>query len=231
MALPYADAPPSWRPDFARESYLGRSPDRGRALVPRPPRSNCTQRAAEGGRLLDPCLPLPGPPLRGRAAGAGLFKALPPPHPRGRRPGGVGRGRQRLHPLYYARAAFRIHSIWAPLHTHGTVLHGRHWSSSSRARPPLWSRRPAGPPTGAPEYLGIPNCYHVPVPRDGLGEIAPTSCAPSARKPATAGWTSAHIAEHKMMAPRSARSWKTTTDHGLPVLPRAVDLDLATDWL
>ena len=135
----------------------------------------------------------------------------------------------------------QIHSIWARSYmTNGTVLHGRHGAIflSRYGQPLVVKSDLQAPPDGTPlEYLGIPNCYQVPVPQGTVeGEIvahflrairkeAPLHCGLD---------VGLHIAEQQMMAYESARSGKTidlTTGFDLWWPREPGIMDLAADWL
>ena len=249
MALPYVDAPPFLRAlDFARESYLGKITGIEAELsFPGPPRSNWYySAAAEGGAMLDTMVyPLARvAALMGPARRVTAFVNRLIPH---RITGDGGRVESAVDDnvsilLEYATGQqAQIHSIWARSYmTNGTVLHGRHGAIflSRYGQPLVVKSDLQAPPDGTPlEYLGIPNCYQVPVPQGTVeGEIvahflrairkeAPLHCGLD---------VGLHIAEQQMMAYESARSGKTidlTTGFDLWWPREPGIMDLAADWL
>ena len=249
MALPYVDAPPFLRAlDFARESYLGKITGVEAELsFPGPPRSNWYYSAsAEGGAMLDTMVyplarvaALMGPARRVTALVNRLI-----PH---RITGDGGRVESAVDDSvsilleYPTGQQAQLHSVWARSYmTNGTVLHGRHGAIflSRYGQPLVVKSDLQAPPDGTPlEYLGIPNCYQVPVPQGTVeGEIvahflrairkeAPLHCGLD---------VGLHIAEQQMMAYESARSGKaidltTTFDVWWPREPGI--MDLSADWL
>ena len=249
MALPYVDAPPFLRAlDFARESYLGKITGVEAELsFPGPPRSNWYYSAsAEGGAMLDTMVyplarvaALMGPARRVTALVNRLI-----PH---RITGDGGRVESAVDDSvsilleYPTGQQAQLHSVWARSYmTNGTVLHGRHGAIflSRYGQPLVVKSDLQAPPDGTPlEYLGIPNCYQVPVPQGTVeGEIvahflrairkeAPLHCGLD---------VGLHIAEQQMMAYESARSGKaidltTTFDVWWP--RETGIMDLSADWL
>ena len=249
MALPYVDAPPFLRAlDFARESYLGKITGVEAELsFPGPPRSNWYYSAsAEGGAMLDTMVyPLARvAALMGPAGRLTAFVNRLIPH---RLTGDGGRVESAVDDAvsilleYPTGQQAQIHSIWARSYmTNGTVLHGRHGALflNRYGHPLVVKSDLQAPPDGTPlEYLGIPNCYQVPVPQGTVeGEIvahflrairkeAPLHCGLD---------VGLHIAEQQMMAYESARSGKaidltTTFDVWWPREPGI--MDLSADWL
>jgi predicted dehydrogenase len=249
MALPYVDAPPFLRAlDFATEAYLGKITGAEAELsFPGPPRSNWYYSAsAEGGAMLDTMVyPLARvAALMGPAGRLTAFVNRLIPH---RLTGDGGRVESAVDDAvsilleYPTGQQAQIHSIWARSYmTNGTVLHGRHGALflNRYGHPLVVKSDLQAPPDGTPvEYLGIPNCYTVPVPPAEVeGEIlahflrairkeAPLHCGIE---------IGLHVAEQQMGAYESARSGRaidltTTFD---PWWPREPGLmDLSRDWL
>ena len=221
MALPYVDAPPFLRAlDFARESYLGKITGVEAELsFPGPPRSNWYYSAsAEGGAMLDTMVyplarvaALMGPARRVTALVNRLI-----PH---RITGDGGRVESAVDDSvsilleYPTGQQAQLHSVWARSYmTNGTVLHGRHGAIflSRYGQPLVVKSDLQAPPDGTPlEYLGIPNCYQVPVPQGTVeGEIvAHFLRAVRKEAPLHCGLdVGLHIAEQQMMAYEFARS-------------------------
>jgi predicted dehydrogenase len=249
MALPHVDAPPFLRAlDFATEAYLGKITGAEAELsFPGPPRSNWYYSAsAEGGAMLDTMVyPLARvAALMGPAGRLTAFVNRLIPH---RLTGDGGRVESAVDDAvsilleYPTGQQAQIHSIWARSYmTNGTVLHGRHGALflNRYGHPLVVKSDLQAPPDGTPvEYLGIPNCYTVPVPPAEVeGEIlahflrairkeAPLHCGIE---------IGLHVAEQQMGAYESARSGRaidltTTFD---PWWPREPGLmDLSRDWL
>jgi predicted dehydrogenase len=249
MALPYVDAPPFLRAlDFARESYLGKITGVEAELsFPGPPRSNWYYSAsAEGGAMLDTMVyPLARvAALMGPARRVTAFVNRLIPH---RITGDGGRVESAVDDSvsllleYPTGQQAQIHSIWARSYmTNGTVLHGRHGAIflSRYGQPLVVKSDLQAPPDGTPlEYLGIPNCYQVPVPQGTVeGEIvAHFLRAVRKEAPLHCGLdVGLHIAEQQMMAYESARSGKTidlTTTFDLWWPRESGIMDLSADWL
>jgi predicted dehydrogenase len=249
MALPYVDTTAFLKAlAYAREEYLGKITGIEAELsFPGPPRSNWYYSAeAEGGAMLDTMVyplarvaALMGPAKRITA----LVNRLIP-----RRITGDG---GRVEPAvddnvsilleYDTGQQAQVHSIWARSYmTNGTVLHGRHGAIflGRYGQPLVVKSDLKAPPEGQPvEYLGIANCYTVPIPpSDVEGEIV-AHFVKAIRKEAPLHCgieIGMHIAEQQMMAYESARSGKTidlmtTFD---PWWPREAGImDLSREWL
>jgi predicted dehydrogenase len=249
MALPYVDTPAFLRAlEFACEEYLGKITGIEAELsFPGPPRSNWYySAAAEGGAMLDTMVY----PLARVAALMGPAKRITAfvnrliPH---RLTGDGGKVDSQVDDnvsilLEYATGQqAQVHSIWARSYmTNGTVLHGRHGALflGRYGQPLVIKSDLRAPPDGQPvEFLGIPNCYTVPIPASSVeGEIvahflrairgeAPLHCGIE---------VGLHIAEQQMMAYESARSGRTidlTTSFDLWWPREATITDLSQGWL
>src|SRR2546430_986632 len=121
----------------------------------------------------------------------------------------------------------------------GTVLHGRHGALFlGRFGQPLVVKSDLEPPPdGQPiEYLGLPNCYTVPIPESDVeGDIvAHFLRAVRGQARLHCGLeVGMHVAEQQMMAYRSARDGRavdltTTFDVWWPREPAI--MDLSQDW-
>ena len=224
MALPYVDSPPFLTAlRYAREEYIGKITGIEAELsFPGPPRSNWYYAAeAEGGAMLDTMVyplarvaALMGPASRITA----LVGTLIPQ----RITGDGGRVESAVDDSvsilleYGTGQQAQIHSIWARSYmTNGTVLHGRKGALflNRYGRPLVVKSDLKAPPEGEPiEYLGISNCYTVPVPAGEVeGEIV-AHFVRAIRKegPLHCGIeVGLHVAEQQMMAYRSAREGRT----------------------
>lgn len=249
MALPYVDSPSFLRAlDFAREEYVGKITGIEAELsFPGPPRANWYySAAAEGGAMLDTMVyplarvaALMGPARRITALVGRLI-----PH---RLTGDGGRVEPGVDDSvsilleYPCGQQAQIHSIWARSYmTNGTVLHGRHGAIflGRYGQPLVIKSDLQPPPEGNPiEYLGIPNCYTVPIPASDVEReiVAHFVRAVRGQAPLHCGIDiGMHIAEQQMMAYESARSGRAidlTTDFDLwwPRDPAMMDLSQA--WL
>lgn len=219
MALPYVDNPTFLRAlEFAREVYIGRITGIEAELsFPGPPRSNWYYSAeAEGGAMLDTMVyplarvaALMGPAARITA----LVNRLIPHRitgDGGRVEPGVDDNVSILLEYPTGQQA-QIHSIWARSYmTNGTILHGRKGAIflGRYGRPLVIKSDLQPPPDGEPvEYLGIPNCYTVPIPESDVeGEIvAHFVKAIRQQSPLHCGIeVGMHVAEQQMMAYESA---------------------------
>jgi predicted dehydrogenase len=224
MALPYVDSPPFRAAlGYAREEYLGKITGVEAELsFPGPPRSNWYYSAeAEGGAMLDTMVyplarvaALMGPARRITA----LVNRLIP-----RRITGDG---GRVEPAvddqvsilleYPTGQQAQIDSIWTRSYMqNGTVLHGRHGAIFlGRYGQPLVVKSDLKPPAdGTPiEYLGIPNCYSVPIPESRVEDDIVAHFLRAVRGQATLHCgieVGMHVAEQQMMAYESARSGRT----------------------
>ncbi len=249
MALPYVDTPAFLTAlGYAREEYLGKITGVEAELsFAGPPRSNWYYSAeAEGGAMLDTMVyplarvaALMGPAERLTA----LVGRLIPK----RITGDGGRVESAVDDNvsilleYKTGQQAQIHSIWARSYmTNGTVLHGRHGAIFlGRYGHPLVIKSDLKAPEGGQpiDYLGISNCYTVPVPpSDVEGEIvAHFIRAVRGQAPLHCGIEiGLHIAEQQMMAYRSAKEGRTidlTTSFDMR-WPREPDvMDLAGDYL
>jgi predicted dehydrogenase len=224
MALPYVDSP-AFRAalPYAREEYLGKITGAEAELsFAGPPRSNWYYSAeAEGGAMLDTMVyplariaALMGPAARITALVNRLI-----PH---RITGDGGRVESAVDDqvsilLEYAGGQqAQIDSIWTRSYMlNGTVLHGRHGAifMNRYGQPLVVKSDLKAPPDGTPvEYLGISNCYTVPVPENrveddivahfvrGVRGEAPLHCGLD---------VGMHIAEQQMKAYESAKSGRT----------------------
>jgi len=249
MALPYVDNPTYLTAlEFAREEYIGKITGIEAELsFPGPPRSNWYYSAeAEGGAMLDTMVyplarvaALMGPASRVTALVGRLI-----PH---RITGDGGRVESAVDDSvsilleYETGQQAQIHSIWArSFMTNGTVLHGRHGAIylNRYGRPLVVKSDLKAPPGGEPiEYLGISNCYAVPLPHaDVEGEIlahfvkairkqAPLHCGIE---------VGLHIAEQQMMAYHSSRKGCTidlTTRFDVWWPRERAIMDLSQEWL
>ncbi|MGI8423485.1 MAG: Gfo/Idh/MocA family protein [Chloroflexota bacterium] len=249
MVLPYVDTPAFLTAlEFAREKYIGKITGIEAELsFSGPPRSNWYYAAeAEGGAMLDTVVyplarvaALMGPAKRITAFVGTLI-------PR-RITGDGGRVESAVDDSvsilleYETGQHAQVHSIWARSYmTNGTVLHGRKGAIFlGRYGQSLVVKSDLEPPPGGEpvEYLGISNCYTVPIPSSDLeGELvahfvkairgeAPLHCTPDA---------GLHIAEQQMMAYRSAKDGRaieltTTFDVWWPREPAI--MELSQDWL
>jgi predicted dehydrogenase len=248
MALPYVDSPPFLAAlRYAREGYVGKITGVEAELsFPGPPRSNWYYSAeAEGGAMLDTMVyplarvaALMGPAARVTA----LVNRLIP-----RRVTGDG---GRVEPgvddqvsilLEYATGQqAQIDSIWTRSYMqNGTVLHGRHGALflGRHGQPLVVKSDLERPPDGQPiDYLGIPNCYTVPIPEgDVEGDIvAHFVRAVRGQAQLHCGVdVGMHIAEQQMMAYESARSRRTvelTTSFELWWPREPAIMDLSGGW-
>jgi predicted dehydrogenase len=224
MALPYVDSPPFLRAlEYVREAYLGKITGIEAELsFPGPPRSNWYYSAeAEGGAMLDTMVyPLARvAALMGPARRITAFVGRLIPH---RITGDGGRVESAVDDsvsilLEYATGQqAQVHSIWARSYmTNGTVLHGRRGAIflSRYGQPLVVKSDLAAPPDGQPtDYLGISNCYTVPVPANAVeGDIlAHFVNAVRKRGPLHCGIDiGLHVAEQQMKAYESARTGRT----------------------
>jgi predicted dehydrogenase len=224
MALPYVDSPAFVKAlGYAREEYIGKITGVEAELsFAGPPRSNWYYSAeAEGGAMLDTMVyplarvaALMGPARRITA----LVNRLIP-----RRITGDG---GRVEPgvddqvsilLEYATGQqAQIDSLWTRSYMqNGTVLHGRHGALflGRYGQPLVVKSDLEPPPDGQPiDYLGLPNCYTVPIPEgDVEGDIvAHFARAVRGQGPLHCGLdVGLHIAEQQMGAYESARSRRT----------------------
>ena len=249
MTLPYVDNPTFLTAlEHARERYIGKITGIEAELsFPGPPRSNWYYAAeAEGGAVLDTMVyplarvaALMGPAKRITALVGRLI-----PH---RVTGDGGRVESAVDDSvsilleYETGQQAQVHSIWARSYmTNGTVLHGRKGAIflGRYGQPLVIKSDLEAPPGGTPvEYLGIPNCYTVPIrPSDVEGEIvAHFLRAIRGQAPLHCGLdVGLHVAEQQMMAYRSAREGRTidletTFDVWWPREPAI--MDLSRDWL
>ncbi len=249
MALPYVDSPTFLRAlDFAREEYVGKITGIEAELsFPGPPRANWYySAAAEGGAMLDTMVyplarvaALMGPAKRITALVGRLI-----PH---RLTGDGGRVEPGVDDSvsilleYPTGQQAQVHSIWARSYmTNGTVLHGRHGAIflGRYGQPLVIKSDLQPPPDGQPlEYLGIPNCYTVPVPPSDVEReiVAHFVRAIRDQAPLHCGIDiGMHIAEQQMMAYESARSGRAidlTTDFDLWWPREPAIMDLSQAWL
>ncbi len=249
MALPYVDSPAFVRAlDFAREEYIGKITGIEAELsFPGPPRANWYySAAAEGGAMLDTMVyplarvaALMGPARRITALVGRLI-----PH---RITGDGGRVEPGVDDSvsilleYSTGQQAQVHSIWARSYmTNGTVLHGRRGAIflGRYGQPLVIKTDLQPPPDGTPvEYLGIPNCYTVPLPPSDVEReiVAHFVRAVRGQAPLHCGIEiGLHIAEQQMMAYESARSGRTidlTTDFDLWWPRQPGIMDLSRDWL
>jgi predicted dehydrogenase len=249
MALPYVDNPAFLAAlAFAREEYIGKITGIEAELsFAGPPRSNWYYSAeAEGGAMLDTMVyplarvaALMGPAKRITALVSRLI-----PH---RITGDGGRVESGVDDSvsilleYETKQQAQVHSIWARSYmTNGTVLHGRHGAIflGRYGQPLVVKSDLKAPPDSQPiEYLGIPNCYVVPVPASDVeGElVAHFVKAIRGEAPLHCGLDiTLHVAEQQMMAYRSAQEGRaidlTTSFHVW--WPREPEImDLSQDWL
>ncbi|MGH2371817.1 MAG: Gfo/Idh/MocA family protein, partial [Chloroflexota bacterium] len=249
MALPFVDSPTFLRAlELAQEDYLGKiTAIEAELSFPGPPRSNWYYSAeAEGGAMLDTMVyplarvaALMGPARRITALVNRLI-----PH---RITGDGGRVESAVDDSvsilleYPTGQQAQVHSIWARSYmTNGTVLHGRHGAIflSRYGQPLVVKSDLQAPPDGQPlEYLGIPNCYAVPVPPSDVEReiVAHFLHAVRRQAPLHCGIDiGLHIAEQQMMAYESARTGRTldlttTFDVWWPREPGI--MDLSRDWL
>jgi predicted dehydrogenase len=249
MALPFVHNPALLAAlEYAREEYLGKITGVEAELsFPGPPRSNWYYSAeAEGGAMLDTMVyplarvaALMGPARRITALVNRLI-----PH---RITGDGGRVEPGVDDSvsvlleYETGQQAQIHSIWARSYmTNGTVLHGRHGAIfMSRYGQPLVVKSDLKPaPGGQPvEYLGIPNCYAVPVAEQRVEDDIVAHFVESIRtrrQPRCGIDIGMHIAEQQMMAYQSALTGRaidltTRFDVWWPREPSI--MDLSRDWL
>ena len=249
MALPYVDNPAFLTAlTYAREKYIGKITGIEAELsFPGPPRSNWYYAAeAEGGAMLDTMVY----PLARVAALMGPAKKITAlvgrliPH---RLTGDGGRVESAVDDSvsilleYGTGQQAQVHSIWARSYmTNGTVLHGRKGAIFlGRYGQPLVVKSDLEAPEGGTpvEYLGIANCYTVPIPAPEVeGEIvAHFVKAIRGQAPLHCGLdVGMHIAEQQMMAYRSAQEGRTidletTFDVWWPREPAI--MELSRDWL
>jgi predicted dehydrogenase len=249
MALPYVDNPAFLTAlDYAREEYIGKITGIEAELsFPGPPRSNWYYSAeAEGGAMLDTMVyPLARvAALMGPAKRMTAFVGRLIPH---RITGDGGRVESAVDDNvtilleYPGGQQAQIHSIWARSYmTNGTVLHGRHGAIflSRYGQPLVVKSDLKAPPESQPvEYLGISNCYTVPIPApDVEGELV-AHFARAIRKEAPLHCgidVGMHIAEQQQMAYRSSKEGRaidlsTSFDLWWPREPGI--MDLSKDWL
>ena len=249
MALPYVDNPTFLTAlQFARERYIGKITGIEAELsFPGPPRSNWYYAAeAEGGAMLDTMVyplariaALMGPAKRITALVGRLI-----PH---RVTGDGGRVESAVDDSvsilleYETGQHAQVHSIWAHSYmTNGTVLHGRKGAIflGRYGQPLVIKSDLEAPENGTPvEYLGIPNCYTVPVPgSDVEGEIvAHFVKAIRGQGHLHCGIdVGLHIAEQQMMAYRSSQEGRTIdleTRFNVWWDREPAIMDLSTDWL
>ena len=249
MALPYVDTPAFMKAlEYARERYIGKITGIEAELsFPGPPRSNWYYAAeAEGGAMLDTMVyplarvaALMGPAKRITALVGTLI-----PH---RLTGDGGRVESAVDDSvsilleYETGQQAQVHSIWARSYmTNGTVLHGRKGAIFlGRYGQPLVIKSDVEAPAGGTpvEYLGIPNCYTVPVPgSDVEGEIVGhfVKGVRGQGRLHCGIEVGMHVAEQQMMAYRSAKEGRTieletTFDVWWP-REKAI-MDLSADWL
>ncbi|MBU6288002.1 MAG: Gfo/Idh/MocA family protein [Chloroflexota bacterium] len=184
MALPYVDTPAFLKAlEYANDAYLGKITGVEAELsFGGPPRSNWYYDAsAEGGAMLDTMVY----PLARVAALMGPAKRLVSRVNRlipQRLTGDGGRVESQVDDQvsvvleYESGQQGIVHSIWTRSYmTNGTVLHGRHGAIflGRYGQPLVVKSDRQAPPDGTPvEYLGIPNCFTVPVPAGEVtGEI------------------------------------------------------------
>ncbi|HEV8635764.1 MAG TPA: Gfo/Idh/MocA family oxidoreductase [Chloroflexota bacterium] len=248
MALPFAHSPALLKAlGYAREEYLGKITGVEAELsFPGPPRSNWYYTAeAEGGAMLDTMVyPLARvAALMGPARRIAAFVNRLIPH---RITGDGGRVEPQVDDNvsilleYETGQQAQIHSIWARSYmTNGTVLHGRHGAIFlSRYGQPLVVKSDLKPPDGQPiEYLGIPDCYAVPVPEPTVvGDIVAhfIESVRSRRQPRCGIDVGMHVAEQQMMAYQSARTGRAidlTTRFDVWWEREPAIMDLSRDWL
>ena len=249
MALPYVDTPTFLTAlEYARERYIGKITGIEAELsFPGPPRSNWYYAAeAEGGAMLDTMVyplarvaALMGPAKRITALVGTLI-----PH---RITGDGGRVESAVDDSvsilleYETGQHAQVHSIWARSYmTNGIVLHGRKGAIFlGRYGQPLVIKSDLQAPQGGMpvEYLGIPNCYTVPVPASEVEAeiVGHFAKAIRGQGPLHCGLeVGMHIAEQQMMAYRSAKEGRainleTTFDVWWP--REAAIMDLSRDWL
>ena len=249
MALPYVDTPAFLTAlAHAREKYIGKITGIEAELsFPGPPRSNWYYAAeAEGGAMLDTMVyPLARiAALMGPAKRVAALVGTLVPH---RITGDGGRVESAVDDSvsilleYETGQHAQVHSIWARSYmTNGTVLHGRKGAIFlGRYGQPLVIKSDLEPPPNASpiDYLGIPNCYTVPIPDpDVEGEIvAHFVKAVRGTGPLHCGLdVGMHVAEQQMMAYRSAKERRaidltTAFDVWWPREPAI--MDLSADWL
>jgi predicted dehydrogenase len=249
MALPYVDTPAFMTAlGLAREEYLGKITGVEAELsFPGPPRSNWYYSAeAEGGAMLDTMVY----PLARVAALMGPAKRITAlvnrliPH---RITGDGGRVESAVDDnvsilLEYATGQqAQVHSIWARSYmTNGTVLHGRHGAIflGRYGRPLVVKSDLTAPPSGEPvEYLGISNCYTVPVAEGSVEQeiVAHFLKAIRGEAPPHCGLEiGMHVAEQQMMAYESDRTGKTidlTTSFDIWWPREPAIMDLSQGWL
>jgi predicted dehydrogenase len=248
MALPFLHNPAFLRAvEHAREEYLGKITGAEAELsFPGPPRSNWYySAAAEGGAMLDTMVyplarvaALMGPARRLTALVGRLI-------PR-RLTGDGGRVEPGVDDSvsilleYEGGQQAQLHSIWARSYmTNGTVLHGRHGALflGRYGQPLVLKSDLKAPPDGQPlEYLGIANCYALPVRESTVeGDIVAhfVESVRSGRQPRCGIDVGMHVAEQQMMAYESARSGRavdltTTFEVWWPREPGI--MDLSADW-
>jgi predicted dehydrogenase len=234
--------------EYAREEYIGKITGAEAELsFPGPPRSNWYYAAeAEGGAMLDTMVyPLARvAALMGPARRIAAFVGRLIPH---RITGDGGRVESQVDDSvsilleYGTGQQAQIDSIWARSYMkNGTVLHGRHGALflSRYGQPLVVKSDLKAPPDGQPiEYLGIPNCYAVPVPEPTVeGDIVAhfVESVRTRRQPRCGIDVGMHVAEQQMMAYESARSGRaielTTTFE--PWWEREAGImELSRDWL
>ena len=249
MALPYVDTPAFLTAlEYARERYFGKiSGIEAELSFPGPPRSNWYYAAeAEGGAMLDTMVyplarvaALMGPAKRITALVGTLI-----PH---RITGDGGRVESAVDDSvsilleYETGQHGQVHSIWARSYMiNGTVLHGRKGAIflGRYGQPLVIKSDLEAPENGTPvDYLGIPNCYTVPIPpSDVEGEIV-AHFVRAIRGQALLHCgidVGMHIAEQQMMAYRSSREGRTidlTTTFNIWWDREPAIMDLSHDWL
>ena len=228
MALPYVDTPAFLKGlEYANEAYIGKVTGVEAELsFGGPPRSNWYYDAsAEGGAMMDTMVyplarvaALMGPATHIVARVNRLI-----PH---RLTGDGGRVESQVDDqvsviLEYGTGQHGIvHSIWTRSYmTNGTVLHGRHGAIflGRYGHPLVVKSDLQAPPDGtAVEYLGIPNCYAIPVPAaEVTGEIvAHFARAIRGEAPLHCGLdVGMHLAEQAMGAYESARTGSAVELH------------------
>ena len=248
MALPFVHNPAMFQAiALAREEYIGKITGIEAELsFAGPPRSNWYySAAAEGGAMLDTMVyplarvaALMGPAKRITAFVNQLI-------PRritgdgGRVESGVDDNVSILLEYETGQQA-QIHSIWArSFMQNGTVLHGRKGAIfiNRFGRPLVVKSDLAQPPGSEPiDYLGIPNCYAIPVPEQRVEDDIVAHFANAIRtsqEPTCGLHISLHIAEQQMMAYDSARNGETvdlTTTFDISWDREPGIMDLRSDW-
>lgn len=249
MALPYVDTPAFLTAlAFANEDYLGKITGIEAELsFGGPPRSNWYYDAsAEGGAMLDTMVypmariaALMGPAARLTARVNRLI-----PH---RLTGDGGRVESQVDDQVSVLLEYEtgqqgiVHSIWTRSYmTNGTVLHGRHGAIflGRYGQPLVIKSDLQAPPDSTPlDYLGLTNCYTVPITApDVTGEIvAHFVKAIRGEGSLHCGLdVGMHIVEQQKGAYESAQSGRAIDLHTRFVPwwnPKPEAMNLADDWL